>query len=266
MQQNFNEVNRTLYIPLYGKAYVSRKGIILTDKKAEDIWGREGFELKGKSRSKWLAYYMAMRARVYDEWTAQRLAQCPDAVVIHIGCGMDSRAQRMGVPARWYDVDFPQVIEQRRRYYSEGGGYHMLAGNAAEPSWVEALPAVKTAVVIMEGISMYLSEQALCELFSALGDRFPEVHILLDSYTVFAAKASKRKNPINDVGASDVWGFDDPMLLVKSASVRFVSEHSMTPAEMIKELALGERAFFRLMFGGTIGRRFYRMYEYSVTK
>ena len=32
-----NNVNKTLYIPLYGKAYVSRKGIILNDKKAEEI-------------------------------------------------------------------------------------------------------------------------------------------------------------------------------------------------------------------------------------
>ena len=30
-----NNVNKTLYIPLYGKAYVSKKGIILPDKKAE---------------------------------------------------------------------------------------------------------------------------------------------------------------------------------------------------------------------------------------
>ena len=30
-----NNVNRTLYIPLYGKAYVSRRGVILHDPKAE---------------------------------------------------------------------------------------------------------------------------------------------------------------------------------------------------------------------------------------
>lgn len=42
-----NNVNQTLYIPLYGKAYVSRKGIILNDKKAEEIWDAEGFALKG---------------------------------------------------------------------------------------------------------------------------------------------------------------------------------------------------------------------------
>ena len=51
-----NNVTRTLYIPLYGKAYVSRKGLFLKDKKAEEIWEAEGFALKGKSKSKWLAY------------------------------------------------------------------------------------------------------------------------------------------------------------------------------------------------------------------
>ena len=53
-----NSVNKTLYIPLYGKSYVSKKGLFLDDKKAEEIWEAEGFSLKGKSRSKWLAYYM----------------------------------------------------------------------------------------------------------------------------------------------------------------------------------------------------------------
>ena len=61
-----NEVNKTLYIPLYGKSYVSKKGIILQDKKAEEIWSSEGFRLTGKARSKWLAYYMGMRSAVFD--------------------------------------------------------------------------------------------------------------------------------------------------------------------------------------------------------
>ena len=36
-------VNKTLYIPLYGKSYVSKKGIILKDKKAEEIWEKAVF-------------------------------------------------------------------------------------------------------------------------------------------------------------------------------------------------------------------------------
>lgn len=33
-----DSVNKTLYIPLYGKSYVSQKEIILHDAKAEEIW------------------------------------------------------------------------------------------------------------------------------------------------------------------------------------------------------------------------------------
>ena len=62
-----NNINKTLYIPLYGKAYVSQKGILLSDKKAEEIWAAEGFKLGGKSKSKWLAYYMGIRSAVFDE-------------------------------------------------------------------------------------------------------------------------------------------------------------------------------------------------------
>ena len=68
-----NGVNKTLYIPLYGKSYVSKKGIILDDKKAEQIWEAEGFPLKGKSKSKWLAYYMGTRSAVFDEWLSQQM-------------------------------------------------------------------------------------------------------------------------------------------------------------------------------------------------
>ena len=122
-----NGVNKTLYIPLYGKSFVSRKGIILHDEKAEEIWTKEGFELKGKSRSKWLAYNMAMRARVFDDWTDQMLKDTPDATVLHIGCGLDSRCLRVKQPCScWYDCDFPDVLDVRRQYYQESSSYHMM--------------------------------------------------------------------------------------------------------------------------------------------
>ena len=110
-----NSVNKTLYIPLYGKSYVSKKGLFIDDKKAEEIWEAEGFSLKGKSKSKWLAYYMGVRSAVFDEWLKQQMATAPDAVVIHIGCGMDSRIIRTGSKNhKWYDVDFLEVIKERK--------------------------------------------------------------------------------------------------------------------------------------------------------
>ena len=78
-----NNVNKTLYIPLYGKSYVSKKGLFLDDKKAEEIWDAEGFSLHGKSKSKWLAYYMGIRSAVFDEWLKRQMTALPDAVILH---------------------------------------------------------------------------------------------------------------------------------------------------------------------------------------
>ena len=146
-----DSVNKTLYIPLCGKAYVSKKGVILQDPKAETIWAAESFPLRGKSRSKWLAYYMGMRAAVFDRWLAGQMQQHPNAVILHLGCGMDSRADRVEHTGRhWFDVDFPDVIAERKRYYTETGCYHMVAGDLREADWLEPIPG-GTAIVVMEG-------------------------------------------------------------------------------------------------------------------
>ena len=112
-----NEVNKTLFIPLYGKSKVSKQNIILHDPDAERIWEAEKFPIHGKSKSKWLAYNMAMRARVFDDWTDSMLEQNPDALILHIGCGLDARCNRVKQPyKRWIDCDFPDVINIRKKY------------------------------------------------------------------------------------------------------------------------------------------------------
>ena len=67
-----NEVNKTLYIPLYGKSEVSKKKIIINDPTAEKIWAKVNFKVTGKARSKWLTYNMAMRARIFDDWVCRK--------------------------------------------------------------------------------------------------------------------------------------------------------------------------------------------------
>lgn len=258
-----NNVNKTLYIPLYGKAFVSRKGIILNDVKAEEIWNAEGFTLKGKSRSKWLAYYMGMRSAVFDSWLREQMQEDKDAIIIHIGCGMDSRIERVGtMQHEWYDVDFPDVIAERKKYYQESVEYHMVESDARKNDWIRTLPTNKNAIIVMEGVSMYFKLDELRQLMKDLKSNFNQVAILMDCYTGFAAKASKYKNPINDVGVTAVYGIDDPKLLEESTGISLVKEHDMTPGRLIDELSGMERAVFRKVFGGKFSKKMYRLYEY----
>lgn len=259
-----NNVNKTLYIPLYGKAYVSKKGIILKDVKAEEIWAKEGFELKGKSKSKWLAYYMGMRSAVFDEWLRAQMQSDKDAIIIHIGCGMDGRVLRVGTTGHaWFDVDFLEVIKERRRYYEETAEYHMIESDARKTEWLDLLPKDTNAIIVMEGVSMYLEPDELKTLFKELGSYFKQTKILMDCYTSFAAKASKYKNPINDVGVTKVYGMDEPEMLEKDTGIVFVGEHEMTPDILINELPNVEKVIFKSVFGGKLSKNMYRLYEYE---
>ena len=258
-----NSVNKTLYIPLYGKAYVSQKGLFLSDKKAEEIWAAEGFALKGKSKSKWLAYYMGIRSAVFDSWLSEKMAEMADAAVIHIGCGMDSRILRVGAKGhKWYDVDFPEVITERRRYYTEDENYSMIAGDASNGDWLNSIPESQSAIVVMEGISMYLSPDELKGLTKNLSDKFRQSAILMDCYSEFAARMSKYKNPVKDVGVSLVWGLDNPESL-NSGDLRFVTEHTITPQKYIDELRGMEKRIFEKLYAGSFAKKLYKLYEYK---
>lgn len=257
-----NEVNKTLYIPLYGKAQVSQKGIILHDPTAERIWKEEAFPIKGKSKSKWLTYNMAMRARVFDDWTVSMLGQYRDAVVLHIGCGLDSRCLRVNAPcAKWIDGDFPDVIALRKRYFDARDNYETRVVDASKAADIEAFPEGETAVVILEGISMYLSDEQLNGFFIALEKKYATLHILMDVYTDFGARASKFKNPVNDVGVTNLYGRDQLDEVLRHTRLRLKAEHSFTPEQLVNELRGFERGFFKLMFTGKLYGRLYRLYE-----
>ena len=254
-----NNVNKTLYIPLYGKALVSRRRLFLRDPDAEMLWDAAGISLKGKSASKWLAYTMGMRSAVFDRWLRQHLTS--DAMVVHLGCGLDSRCHRVQGYHLWFDVDFPQVIEERKRHFAQSRQYHMI-GCDLRDNWLETIPRGGTALVVMEGVSMYLTDREQLALLKAIRSHFDRVHLLLDAYTVFGAKASKYKNPINDVGVTVVHGIDHPEVLEDGTGFAFLKEHDMTPEDLIASLPRREQRIFRLFFSGKTAKKFYRLYEY----
>lgn len=257
-----DEVNKTLYIPLYGKAQMSKKGIILHDPMAERIWDKEAFPIKGKSRSKWLCYNMAMRARVFDDWTRQMLNQHTNATVIHIGCGLDSRCLRVdALETNWIDCDFHDVIAIRKKYYTETQHYFMKSLDATDQDALYSLPDASCVIVVLEGISMYLSNQQLANMLRILSEKYQDIHVLMDVYTVFGAKASKYKNPVNNVGVSTLYGVDSVSQLLDNTKISLAAEHSFTPDSLVSELTGFDKWFFRLMFTGKMYQKIYRLYE-----
>ena len=240
-----------------------KKGLFLIDKKAEEIWEKEKFTLKGKSKSKWLAYYMGIRCAVFDNWLKQKLNSLQNAVVIHIGCGMDSRNERINAKEnKWYDVDFLDVIEERKKYYTETANYKMLAGDVRTNDWLTEIKEDNMAIVVMEGVGMYLTVQEMQNLLNGLCSKFKTLSLLVDCYTTFAVKMSKKRNPINSVGVTKVYGIDNP-LCYQTENLIFIKEHEMTPQKFINELKGFEKFIFSKVYAGGLSKKLYRLFEYQ---
>jgi len=115
--------------------------------------------------------------------------------------------------------------------------------------------------VVMEGVSMYLTSDELRSFAENLSSRFTRIAWLADCYTVKAAKLSKIKNPVNDVGVTEVYGIDDPTLL-QTGGFTFIKEHEMTPQRYIDELHGAEKIIFQKLYAGSVAKKLYRMFEY----
>src|ERR1700739_1581296 len=82
----------TNLVTLYLRAYESRsRHPILDDKAAAAAVDRIDYDFKRIHRMSLPAsnqYLVALRARQLDEWCAEFLRRQPDAVVVHLGCGI----------------------------------------------------------------------------------------------------------------------------------------------------------------------------------
>lgn len=254
-----NEVNKTLYIPLYGKAYVTSLNCLLKDTKAQEIWNQVQFPLGRKSKSKFLAYYMAMRARVFDDLVKKHVSS--DSVIVHLGCGLDSRYERLQLDNVFIDVDFDEVIQERKLYYCENDHYRMVGCNICSLDWAKDIDVSKPVIVVIEGVSMYLTNSQLQQLFKDISSTFTNCMIFMDVYSCFAAKMSKYKNPVKEVGVSNVYGLDDP-LLVCNDKLQFIGELEMTPNHLIEEIQGKDQVIFKKLYAGKFANSLYHLYTY----
>lgn len=251
--------SKTLYIPLYGKAYVSQKHIILHDPYAEQIWQKEKFPLKGKAKSKWLAYYMAMRSAKIDQFVQQKWNH--NSCILHLGCGLDARYQRLNINQLWYDIDFKDVIDIRKQYFQASSNYQMLIADVSKLDFLNHIPYHQHGIIIMEGLSMYLSKDVLIALFEALSKHFNTVDIILDAYSTFAQKVGQKRNPIQSVNAQASFGMDDGSIL-ETDRIHLVSQDDLCSKQYIQQLTTWEQIIFKWIYTNKWTSKLYQLYIY----
>ncbi|MCL1868165.1 MAG: hypothetical protein FWF72_04380 [Paludibacter sp.] len=85
-----------------------------------------------------------------------------------------SRTKRINPPvsANWFDVDYPQIIELCKNFFTENNNYQMIASSVTEVGWLEQIPNNRPAIIAAEGVLMYITPAEVENLFMRLMNYF----------------------------------------------------------------------------------------------
>jgi O-methyltransferase involved in polyketide biosynthesis len=249
----------TLLIPLFAKA---QNNPFFADEKAQQILEEVQYDFAQLKVPQKTAVTLRIRARQLDEYTSLFIAAHPEAIILHLGCGLDSRCVRVPHPAAlWFDLDLPDVIELRRIFYAESESYHMLASSVTDPAWFGRIPADGRPVfVIAEGLLMYLHQAEVQSLVLRLHDEFPGCEMVFDAFSQYTADRIKNHPSIKKTGAAVFWGIDDPHEMEGWAKgIRLKEEWFFSQSADIQRLGWFYRMMFRLSSTIPAARRAQRL-------
>jgi O-methyltransferase involved in polyketide biosynthesis len=232
----------TYLATLYGKALdAAAPNPILGDQFAANAVARIDCDFKALKLPKGAEITLPMRARHFDQWTRAFLAANPEATVLHLGCGLDTRVYRIdpGPKVRWFDVDFPDVIALREQLYPEREGYRRIGSSVTDLAWLDAVPGDTPVLVVAEGLVMYLHEKDGTALFQRITEKFPAGQIAFDGYSGMMVRLVSRLATVRGAKVELVWGIDDPRDLEKEVpKLRLVeSVEFLTMPELVGRLS-----------------------------
>jgi O-methyltransferase involved in polyketide biosynthesis len=212
--QNLSGVTETLLITLYLRAMESqRQDALIKDEKALALVTQMSYDFARIGQiplSEANKVVIILRYREFDRYARDFLRRRPEAVVVHIGCGLDSRFERVdNGQVEWYDLDLPDVIELRRKFIGdEGERYHLLGCSALDNAWLNTVSAhhQRPFLFLAEGVFMYFKEAQVKSLVLRLRDRFPGAELVFDAFSPFMRWAHNNKVNRTGIGAHLHWG------------------------------------------------------------
>ncbi len=176
-------VQETLLIPLLGRAEETKKKRgLLRDEKAVEIVDRLEYDF-GKWKGIQSLLGASIRTRMFDRFVERFLRQSPTGTVVEIGCGLNTRFERVdNGRLRWFDLDLPDVISLRRRFFEDGARRTMLAGSVLDREWMD--PVLATGgpwMFVSEAVLIYLEASKAKQAVLQIADRFSGAELVFDT-------------------------------------------------------------------------------------
>jgi O-methyltransferase involved in polyketide biosynthesis len=210
---------QTMLATFYAKALdADLEKPVLGDRYAKEIVDRIDYDWRKTTITAANSPAVTTRSAHFDKWARQFLASHPEAVVLHLGCGLDARFFRLGPGpgVEWYDVDYPAVADLRTQLYPAREHYHVVSASVTDPAWLADIPADRPVLAIGEGLTMYLTQEDGFALLRRIVAHFPSGELQFDAFNRLGIKSQWTNTIVRRSGATLRWGIDGPDEVVEA--------------------------------------------------
>ncbi len=201
---DLSPISETLFIPLVARATeTARENPIFLDEKSAEILRTLPLEDKITDGGSISTLGILSRTKIIDDEVKRILSQNANATIINLGAGLDTRISRVdnGI-LKWYDLDLPDVIRFRSRFFSENERFQFIPQSVLNTTWTDQIHPYENSkiVIIAEGLLMYFMEQDVLQLLTHLATQYPGAHMFFDVvHSYFIHKK---------ISSTFLWGID----------------------------------------------------------
>ena len=224
-------VPETMLQTVYARAKENNGRGAIHDAKAEELIEKLDYDFSLADKVTAMRSGVIARTIVLDKLTKSWLASHPGAVVIDIACGLDTRCYRMAGYAHWYNLDLPETMAVREKLLPESGTISQIAMSAMD-DWSGEISELSEqnvpVLIVIEGLTMYLSEADVQRIFTVISSRFSNATVFVETMNPMIVKRFKEKS-IEGSHAKFTWGIKNGKALAELLpGFRFMEEHSLT--------------------------------------
>jgi O-methyltransferase involved in polyketide biosynthesis len=205
-------VAETLFIPLYGRALETGKPrAILRDLKAVEMVAAIDYDWTKFDGASSLQGSV-IRTAMLDAWVADFLRDHPSGTVVEIGAGLNTRFERLdNGQVHWVDLDLPDAMELRRRFFTHSDPRHMLATSVLNDDWIALARSLPGPwCIVAEAVFIYLSEVEVRDVVRRIAASFPGALVAFDTGNRWMVDNPQRHDVMSRMTARMQWACDDP--------------------------------------------------------
>lgn len=225
---DLGDAQSTLFIPLTARAReTQRSRPALRDPKAIEILEAVSFD-DVYDGNDWGGFITIPRTLTFDHWVRDFLSRHPGGTVVELGTGLNTRFERTdNGTVHWVDLDLPDVIELRRRFFADTERRTMMAASLSDEDWLDAVAELPGPYFfVADGVLPYIEPEDVEATLGRIAARFPGAGLAFDTYPARLLAMQHQRAAKTGMPARWAWACDEPktlerhgLTLVESAGV-----------------------------------------------